>query len=540
MATKTLKFVMSIFALFLFASVVSALSITSYPTTLPQESGTFTITVNNSEGQTGTVVIEDITQGTDIINFAVAGSNALSTGSDVTYNIDYVISSEFDFELGQEYSTTIKLVGSSTNDTETISFEESTFCTGYENEGGLNVEIDDVKVSWGYGDEDDFWFLRDEIEIEVVIENDGNWDVEDVEIEWELYTEDGVLIMDDTEDTFDLDENDDTTITFTFKLDEDIDEFEGNDAILYVRAIGQINDRDSTYDGDDTCAQDNTGRIEVITEDDFVIADEFEINGIEVEDELYSDTFFCGAQVTVAGNLWNIGEDDQDDVYLEIYSNALDVYEKFEYDEVQAFDSEGFSYTFTIPEELDEKIYELKFEVYDEDNDLFENSEDDKAIKSLYLTVEGNCKIVEPVITASLVEENVVEGKDMTITTSVTNMNDNAAVYTLTAQNFESWAKLNSIKPEVVSLNAGETKEVTFSFTLNDESAGSKDFSINVYSGSEVVATQPVSVNVEEGSAFNVGKVIDRETLQVIGIILLNVLLIIAIIVVARRILRKK
>lgn len=535
MAQKTLKFVMAIFAAFLFTGVVSALSITGHSPTigLDQDSGYITVTVDSLDSSLQLHTYSDLSSVT--FGTPVKTDNGATTTFNVSYNTNH------NFDLFDDYSVNVWV----TNDTastsnQTFDFKTTTYCSGYENKGKLSLEVKDINVVSGFGEDDNYWYLRDELEVEVRVDNDGSWDVSDIGIEWELYTEDGKLIMDGDEDNFDLDRGDDNTITFTFKLDENMEDFEGNDAILYVRGIGQIDDNDADkYDGDDTCSSDKTSQIEVVTRDDFVIADDFEVNGRDAPNGIFEDTLACGSEVTINGRLWNIGKDRQDDVSLQVYSKDLGINKKFDYDRIREYDSEDFSFTFSIPKELDERSYQVQFSVYDEDGDIFENKEDDEAVTNLYLDVEGNCKVVAPSVSASLVEDSVVEGKTMTITSTITNLNDETTVYTLAASGFEDWAKLNSVKPEVVSIPAGQSKDVTFSFTVGDEAEGSRTFNINTYSNGEIVSTQPVSVNVGAGS-FSVGKVVDKETLQIIGIVLLNLILIIAIIVVARRILRKK
>ncbi|MDA3836271.1 MAG: putative S-layer protein [Nanoarchaeota archaeon] len=538
MKTKTFAFAISILATVLFMSLASAaITVNASLTQLTQDGTNFTFQVTSNETESLTITTASIIDGQTITFNDQAASVTNGTAQDITITYN---TNDFEFVLGQTYSTTLTIEGNtSDNVTKTVTFEETNFCEDVANEGRLDVVIEDFKVITGYGDDDDYWYLRDEVEVEFTVENEGSWDIQNVELEWELYTEEGLSIMDDSEADFDLDENDDKTITVTFKLDENIDDFDGADAVFYVRVTGEIDDRNSAHDGDNTCAYDKSSNIEVRTDEHFVIVDDLKINGMPFEDEFYEEVVACGSELTFTGRVWNIGDRDEDDVYVEVYSSLLEAYKKIEFTTVDYFDYEEFTYTLTIPQELDEKSYRLQFEVFDEDNDVFENDEDDKSISYVNFKVAGDCKFIAPTIAATLVEEVVKAGETMTVKATVTNAGDDAAVYTLTSDGFEAWASLMSVKPEVVSVPAGETKEVEFTFNLNDEAEGSREFNIYTNYDGKVVATQPVVVEVAAGT-FNVKDLASKENLQIAGIVLLNLILLIAIILVARKILRKK
>ncbi len=528
-----------VFALFL--GLTSAILTTTTMPTLAQEGNNFTFDLTNNESTAENIVIDvaTIIEDDQTITF-ITKSLSIPANETITVTVNYLISTGFDFLLGQEYTTTMTIESNSVdypNLTRNLAFEKTTFCEDCTNEGDLDIDSIEINVLNGFGDDEDYWYPLDEIEVEFDVENKGEWDIRKIEIEWALYNTAGEKIMDGTEDEFKLDYGDDITTTFTFILDEDLDKFEGEDAILYLKAKGEIDDNSANdKDGMDTCASDSI-EVTVNSGDDFVIATEFEMNGVEVEDDFY-DSLSCGEEVTITGKLWNIGDTDQDDVELQIYNNALGINEIIKFNEVQSFDYEEFSYTFAVPGEMEEKTYDISFEVYDEDNDLFENSEDDEAITDLFVKIEGSCVFVEPTITAVL-DSEAKAGTEMIVKATITNSGEEQMILTLNVDQFEEWATLTSVNPGVVVLEAGQSQDVMITLKLNKDSEGEHTFEITASLDDEVVQTGSLFVTVEK-SSFDFKNLFDKIDLKLALIILINLVLVIAIIIVAVRVARRK
>lgn len=533
-------FTLAIFATFMFATLASAIiTISGNTDGLSQAEGTRTIelTISSTKNETVSISIEDLKDDdSDYILFELSQDSVVldeSNNNTAEITLTYTIQNAFDFEFGKEYSTKLKLNGTESNNKEKeVSFKETDFCEDINEDAGLEVKLDDFSVEFGFGDEDDYWYLRDEIKIDVEL-NDPSYDIEDIDLEWELYTTSGMRIDDGEESVSDIDENDDDKITFAIKLDEDIDEFSGEDAVLYVRAVGKIDDSGSK-DGDKFCSSDYKN-VDVNIDDDFVITDEIKINSQSVD---YQVEASCGKEITLSGEVWNIGSDDQDDLYIEIYSKALEVNKRFEYEEIESFEDEEFSYTFSIPEGIEEGLYKLTIEVFDEDNDIYESKEDDESKRTIQFKVAGNCKIEKPSIYAEL-ETEAKENKEIIIKSTIRNNEDSKQTFTVLAEGYEEWAKLLDVTPQVVSLESGETKDVTIRLKANKDSAGEKYFNIKANSNGKGDVSQPVLVSIQEGS-FDIKDYMTKENLQVGGIVLLNLILLVAIILVARKILKRK
>ena len=454
--------------------------------------------------------------------------NVVASGDLDNFNFPESVSKPVEF-------TAINATNASDFVSKNISFIfSSDYCGTTLNKGNLNTYIDEIQVLEGYGDDENYWYPLDEIEVKVQIENNGDWDVKNIELRWALYTTNGRKIMDGRERDFRLRYGDDKTITFTFDLDRNIDDFEGEDAVLYVEAKGEIDDGDSVYDGNDTCDSNSEG-IDVITNVDFAVIHNLKLNDLEAYG-LYNETLSCGQDITFSGELWNIGDSDQNDLILEIYNKDLGLLERISFDEIRAFDSEDFSYRFVIPKDAEEKSYYISLEVIDEYGDVYENDEG-RASEKMFAVKVDHCAITEPVITAVLSSE-AKEGDEMKINVTITNLDSDKVTFNVGVDEYSSWAQLKSVDPQVVMLDSGQSGVVQLTFDLNKNSEGDHIFKIIAGNGENIVESQAVMVTVTKGS-FKLGDFFNSFDWKLGLIILINLLLIIAIVVVAIRLKKK-
>ena len=418
------------------------------------------------------------------------------------------------------------------------------FCEGIENIGGLVVEIEEINIKQGFGedDADGYWYLFDEIEVELNIEP-GNWDIENIEVKWELYAGDKRIMKGDEKD-FDLDEDDDDeTVTFSFKLDKKISAFEGEDAILYIRAKGKIDNKGGEHDNKDTCVQISE-TVEVITNDDFVILDDIQINGLKVEYEFVSESISCGAELQITADVWNIGDDNQEDVTVLIHSDDLKINKKVEFDKIKKFDDEGLEVTLALPEDLKEGTYLIKFTIYDEDNDVYEtDEEEDKSEFKVYLKIEGNCYTTPTaVISGGSIESGGKAGQMLVVKASITNTGEELTSYNLNVAGFADWASSGELDQESIILKSGEAKDVLINLDVKRDVEGEKSFNLEVLSGNEVVVSKQFLIPIEKSSGLFsglTGGAVSEGNWYLWGIGALNIILVIIIILVAVRVARK-
>ena len=526
---------LSVLVLMMFMSFGSA-TFTALPNSLtfynsnPQ---TFTITNTNTSELLNVSFFPTLTiPGEDLYTatFNITGNTTnINTSNPSIITVIPATTIDFSkFNLGKTYSKDL-LVSNSNNSAEnhtiTIKIENNEVCE-YDNLGSnLKIKIRDISVEEGFGDDEE-WYPFDEIEIEIDVENNGPEDIDDIVVEWGLYnTETNEWVIDEEENDFNLKDGDEERIMISFKLD-DVDEFEENgDYIFYVWATGE----DDDFDGNETCISD-LEPINIIIESDFVVLDNFQ----------FSEMVSCKDDVQITADVWNIGDSDQDDVYVMVYNKELGINEKIEIGDIDDFEDEKLVFEFQVPENAEEKWYSLKFTVYDEDDDVYENDNDDKAEFTVSFKVEGNC-IVEPqvMVTASL-ESGGKAGQELVIKATVANTGSKLVTYELNAIDYSDWATLISIEPSTIMLDAEQSADVLITFNVNKDVSGDKLFNIEVLLEDEPAVTQPVSVTIEKsGFSFITGDIISGGNWYLWGIGALNVILIIVIILVALRVAKK-
>ncbi len=415
-------------------------------------------------------------------------------------------------------------------------------CQTIGNPGNLeikNIEFTNEGLQYSnFGEDDDSWFPFEEIEVEIEVKNDGNYDIDDVSVEWGIYSlEDGDWLIDiDEENEFNIKDGDKETFMVTFTLDDnldiDLDEFVENmdNYRFYVVANGVIDDNDSPDDGEDTCAYAYESSTILI--EDFVVLDNIDL----------PDTLSCGETVTVTADVWNIGDRDQDEVSVIVSGreSILGFNQIIEVGDIDEFDRQQISFTFTVPQNIDEKFYALKFEVNDEDGDVFENNDDDLSEFTVPFKVEGNCGgVLTDILVSASLESESKAGKEMTIKATITNNGNELRTFTVNAAEFASWAEFISQDQNTIVLDAGQSKNILFKFDIKRDVLGTQTFFIEFVSEDDVTR-QPVSVNVEKAGSFLgiTGLAIENTSLWGLG--LLNLILVIVIIFVAIRIARRK
>ena len=542
MSSKSFSlFVLSIFALVFVMSAVSAVAladITTYtiPSNASQSSGSFNIVFNLvNSGATGALNFNTSTVSVGSIAF---NDTAIAVGP-ATETIRATITFPTSF-LGN-ISGTINVTGSEMTTYKTLPFSVDIIPCSAGNPAQLDVKKIDFKnngLEVGSFGEDDEWFPLEEIEVEIELENKGNYDVADIELDWGIYDiQNNQWMIDlDKEDEFDLDEGDENALTVTFKIDDDmdldLDELsDGDNYRFYVVATGTIDDNDATNDGAETCVADFE-TASIIIEGDFVILDNIQI----------PESNSCGETVTVTADVWNIGDSDQDAVSVDVYDkDRLFIDKIFEIGDINAFDNAELSVSFEIPVDAEEKTYTLIFDVLDEDGDIYKNDfDDDESTFSLPLKVSGSCSVESQVSVAASTVSGGQEGQKLVVKATITNNAGEQKTYSLSTSGFEAWASESSLDSSTIMLNAGESKDVLVTLNVNKDAAGSQTFSIVMTSGSEML-TQPVTVSIEESKGlFGItGNVISGNNWYIWGIGLLNIILIVVIILVAVRIARK-
>ncbi|MCX6749695.1 MAG: putative S-layer protein [Candidatus Pacearchaeota archaeon] len=572
MSSKRLGlFALSVFTL-LFAMGMASAAITLNPVTYTASinqgsSGSFTFTIFN-DGGTGAQTVQNITivssNLTIVSSNLTSGSNILQNSQVSTANIPASVAPNITspaitvtiaIPSGQTtglYAGIINVDGVNNPGaavaTKTITLSinvtsstptEITTCTATGNPGDLKIKKVDFTnnglssgVTFG---EDDQWFPFEEIEAEVQVKNDGNDDLNNIELDWGIYntkTNEWVIEMDNLKE-FDLKDGDTKTITIPFIIDDGMDMdlsdlSDGENYKFYVTATGEV-DNDTAPS---TCATDFKST-SIIIESDFVILDNIQM----------PETASCGESVTVTADVWNIGDNDQDSVTVDVFGkeSTLKLDQSIDAGDINAFDKQEISFTFTVPGNLDEKTYLINFEVKDEDGNTYQNDfDDDESVFSAPLKVSGSCSLESQIAVAANIASGGYEGQELVVKVTITNNADEQKTYTLSAAGFEDWASASSLDQSSIILNAGESKDVLVTLDVSKNTAGSQIFFLVMTSGNEVLR-QPVTVSIQEAKGLfgMTGNVISGSNWYVWALGVLILILILVIILVAVRVGRK-
>ena len=252
----------------------------------------------------------------------------------------------------------------------------------------------------------------------------------------------------------------------------------------------------------------------------------------------------CGDEVDLSLDVFNVGEDDQDQVKVTLVNDELNIDSSVEIkSDLEQGDKARVSFTFTIPNDAEDKTYSLKLSSeYDYKNGLYrENSDESFDVPFEVIGCSGSEDDGIPStgsdsadISASLASD-AVAGQDLVIKSTITNLRNSQSSFIVGAKGYQSWAELKSVSDRIVNLAPGASKEVTFTFAVKDNVEGEQTFSIETLSGNNV-DSQQVGVTIEPsnqlGSLFK-----GNGLIWVIGAI--NLLLIIVIIIVAVKIARR-
>ncbi len=530
MKKKTLGLLsFGILALVMFVSFVSAITITPNSLTFKSFETSKTFNITNDGTTVVTLTSQTITDNQNPTNSVTITFNDTSIAAGATEPIIATLGTiPSEFVLGI-FSTNylISESGNSSNNANlTLNFENTP--NEFLDNGNLDIDIDDLSVENGFG-KDNEWFPLDEINAKIFVENNGNEKIKNIVVEWGLYDKDtGKFVVDEEEDDFNLDDGDDKTLNINFKLDK-VNKLESdNNYVFYAWATGEDEETDNK-----TSVSDSED-IEVIIESDFVILDNIQI----------LESARCGDEVQITADVWNIGEDDQEGVFIEIFNSELKIGEEILIGDIDAFDKETLDFIFKVPSDAKEKFYTIKLTVYDEDRDIYQNDyDDDKAEFTTSLKIEGAC-VYDPklTITANL-ESGGTAGQELVVKSTMTNTDSKTRTFTITASDYESWAELVKINPTSLTLNAGESKEVLLTFNVNSDVSGEQTFDIEILSEEQLIATQPASVLIEK-AGFSLtgitGAAITGENWYLWGIGAFNVILVLIIIIVAVKLVRKK
>jgi hypothetical protein len=525
-------------------SFVSALTITT-PTDMTRNVNSVPITVSTDVNLTNVVFSfnpNPLTQGPATVTLSTSESGFnLNAGASKTINIlaDFSVDS---FEIGK-YASTINASGTDASNnavskTGTVT-HLSSFCSDGE-KGDLEIRNVDFQNDGEGGDED--WNLLDDITIEVEVKNVGSDDIDDVFVEIGLFDSDGDNVIDDLdfenadEEEFDIGrikDGDKETVEFKFKVPAD---FEDGTYKLVVKAYDDDQGEENICD--DTAGDlDNEyfQSIDIERESDegkFIAFDKIVFKPTEAT---------CGETVTLTTDVYNIGDEDQEQVKVNLFGSTLNVnLDKEIRTDLDQGDKETISFTFVIPQNAEDKLHTLDLTAeydYRDSTDTYRESSDEEKTVSLRVlgcNIDGNVNAGSIASISATLDSVAKAGEPLVVRSTIKNLMSGSTSFVIDSVGHESWATLDSISQRIVPLNSGEESQIVFTFTPNKDVSGQKSFTIKVQSGSDI-ETRDVVVNLEPASksGFLTGSAIGSGNTLIWTIGIINVVLIILIIVVA-------
>lgn len=501
-------------------------------------------TIHNTSGKIEVENTGDLTL--DKVELTASGSNEETTFTQSSFSLAPGEKKEVEFtasntntEFGNNNLViTAKDATTEVSNTVTYAFAQ-TFCSN--GEQGGNLSIVDLEISTT-GDEEDEWLPFDEIDFEVEVKNIGNDDIKDVNVEFALFNSAGndkssKLTFDSSDsdeekiDIGTLDEGDEETVTFKFTVPGDLDTGNYKLAVkVYSDKEKESNECSETsgeFDTDDSYFDIRVDREE--DEGKFIVFDEVEFS---------PSPAICGDSVVLNANLFNIGDDNQERVRVNLFSSELNLDETLEIrKEIDEGEEERISINFRIPENLENKAYAVDLNAdYDFKSGTYRESLDNP--QRVLLNVVG-CSVDQPIaptseliISADLTSD-AQAGEKLTVTTTLRNPTNNEITTVFAVKGHETWATLDPTLDKIVNIAPGQSKDVVISFTVDEDASGAQSFTIETNEGNNKIKSQAVSLTIEKsGSLF--GGLENNALLWVIGAV--NLLLIIVIIVVAVRV----
>jgi hypothetical protein len=519
----------SMFAfVFLIGCASAAISVSSIsPLNSFGDSQTFTISNSASTPVSVSLSSQTITSSSRTVTINFNSSTVLipATGSvQVTAFVVTPVDSSFPIgTFSQNY--VLQEVGNSTN-TATLALSFANTVAKYKNDGKMAVTIDNIKVESGFG-KDNSWYPLDGISMKIDVENNNansGDKIRNIVVEWGLYDKtNGKWIIKEKESKFNLNEGDNKVLTINFTLDNPNDFSDNGDYIFYAWATGD----NEEFSNNKTSVVADPETIDLVLDDDFVVLSNFQV----------SDTIQCDSEVQITADTWNIGLNDENNVYVKVYNNELGISQNVDVGDINSLDSSDFNFNFQLPEGVKEKLYYLTLTVYDDNNDVFINSNDDKAIFSVPLNVVGSCTSAKASATAVL-ESGGEAGKSLVVKATVVNTGDKTSTYLLNAAGYNEWASSASLDKTSLTLDAGKSQDVLITFNVNSNALGTNLFNLEILSNNELLVSQPVQVDITKKALL--GNIFSGDNKYIWGIAILNIILIVLIIVIAVRISRKK
>ncbi len=470
-------------------------------------------------------------------------NQALAQGTIQRVNATLAIDPNFNFQI-KTYtfpSITLTATNGTVTDTKTVALTfQKTFCKYGENGTALSFSQVDIRNENG---DDTEWKPLDHIKVTIKVDNNGNNKISKVYAEIGLIDSNGKNIINTVENLDNkkislgsINDGSDKSATFEFDVPADFKE-ETYDFVVkvYSGSESQLNPCvSSSSDLSDKYFESIDG-IRETTRTKQVILTNIQVSPSPAQ---------CNDKVQVSAEVFNVGDEDyENQIKVNIYNKELGLnQDQVIREDLNQGDSQLVNFEFDVPQNTKEKSYLLQFKTYYD----YKSSSDSYNIQSEKtftetLQVQGGCT---PVVIASALKitaeldpqtPEATAGKELIIDAALKNTGTDSSTWTLSTVGNSAWSSLVSIEPQTLSLAAGASKNIIIKLNLDSAAEGDKEFTIRAISGDKTVE-QKVALSIVKPSASGNAFVQHiRANWFIYVIILVNIILIIAIISVIRR-----
>jgi uncharacterized membrane protein len=531
-------FALAFFSIITILSFASALSMSVSNDLGAGQNATVTLVNNDAFNQTITFSpVSPYTASSGIV-YSYPASVSLNSGQSTSFSISAsIVPSALKFG---KYAFTLTANGvDKTNSSNTVSttapvtFDES-FCRSGAIGNNLSITTVDIRDT-ASGSDDTAWTLLDTVTVKVKAENLGDSTVRSVIFELGLYDDNGVNRVNDL--TFinsdqekisygSIKSGNDASVTFQFQVPASLNSGTYRLAVkAYSDSIGQnflcadssSDLGDSTFQSVDINTQDSVGK--------YIAFDNVQITPTDVT---------CGDTITLTADAYNVGDQDEDRVRITAFNQDLKLSSLVDISGGMAQgDSAPVSFTFSVPQNAQNKVYPISlYADYEYTSGVYKQRSTNPLLVNLNVI---GCQSSQQQTTSANVSlsaaltSTAVAGQPLDVSAIVTNTGSTLASYTLDASGYDSWATLSSVSSRLITLDAGQTKQVTFELVPNKNAAGQQSFVISAMGANAQVTSRQVVVTLGESSGFSFGGSNLIWTIAAINLVLLLVIIFVAV-----------
>ncbi len=463
---------------------------------------------------------------------------SIDAGATETVEAEITIDPNFDFKdikLDKHLISTVTIDAALGTDSETVTLS---FVNGFCDFGEIgNLEITELKDKELDNEDAWDWAPLDDVEFRVEVFNDFD-NKERIRVEYEIRDSSGKKVDfdgKDTEQSVSITDGDSEKVTFSLRVPADIED--GNYK-LFIKASLKGKEDEGCVDSSDEFSKTFYQEISVDRDEERAII--VDIDKIQIPESVN-----CGEFATVYAKIYNIGEEDEEKVKVNLFNSELGINMDEVVNDLEEGESATVTFNFKVPENIEAKNYFFRlitFYEYDEDEDEYDSNSAEDLDESFNFILKVNCveeKKSAALITAEL-DSDAIAGEQLVIKGTIKNTGEKETTYSLRVTGYSSWSGLEELTPSTITLEPGKSGEFLITLNVNEDVEGEQFFTIKADHDSGITE-QEISVIIEgkEKKTAITGSAIGeslRENWFIWVIVIINIVLIITIILVARRI----